>query len=87
MTRPLRARVEVTLKSGIRDPQGEAIESAMAALGFSGIAGVRVGKQITFRVEGPRDAAERQVTEACQRLLANPVIEDFRYLLEEDGVE
>jgi phosphoribosylformylglycinamidine synthase len=85
MTRPLHARVEVTLKPGIRDPQGQAIESALAGLGFAGLSGVRVGKVITFEVEGPRTEAERRVAEACERLLANPVIEDYRYHLHEDG--
>ena len=86
MTRPLQARVEVTLKPGIRDPQGQAIETAMTGLGFAGFSGVRVGKSITFRVEGPRGEAERKVAEICERLLANPVIEEFRYELAEDGV-
>jgi phosphoribosylformylglycinamidine synthase len=86
MTRPLQARVEVTLKRGIRDPQGQAIENAMTGLGFAGFSGVRVGKSITFRVEGPRAEAERKVAEICERLLANPVIEEFRYELEEGGV-
>ena len=86
MTRSLQARVEVTLKPGIRDPQGQAIENAMAGLGFAGFSGVRVGKSITFRVEGPRAEAERKVAEICDRLLANPVIEQFHYRIEEDGI-
>jgi phosphoribosylformylglycinamidine synthase len=86
MTRSLQARVEVTLKPGIRDPQGQAIENAMAGLGFAGFSGVRVGKSITFRVEGPRAEAERKVAEICDRLLANPVIEQFHYHIEEDGI-
>ena len=85
MTRSLQARVEVTLKPGIRDPQGQAIENAMAGLGFAGFSGVRVGKSITFRVDGSRAEAERKVAEICDRLLANPVIEEFHYRLEEDG--
>jgi phosphoribosylformylglycinamidine synthase len=85
MTGPLRARVEVTLKSGIRDPQGQAIQNAMSSLGFAGFSGVRVGKTITFQVDGPRAEAERRVAEICERLLANPVIEEYRYHLEEDG--
>jgi phosphoribosylformylglycinamidine synthase len=85
MTGPLRARVEVTLKPGIRDPQGQAIETAMAGLGFTGFAGVRVGKYVTFQVEGPPAEAERRVAEICERLLANPVIENYRFHLEEDA--
>ena len=85
MSRFLTARVEVTPKPGIRDPQGQAIEGAMAGLGFSGVSGVRVGKHITFRIEGPRAEAERKLAEMCEKLLANPVIEDYVYHLEEDG--
>jgi phosphoribosylformylglycinamidine synthase len=83
----VRARVEITLKPGIRDPQGQAIENAIAGLGFDGVAGVRVGKHITFEVRGPRERAEREVRALCERLLANPVIEDFEFQLldESDG--
>ncbi|HEY7530711.1 MAG TPA: phosphoribosylformylglycinamidine synthase subunit PurS, partial [Gemmatimonadota bacterium] len=72
----MRARVEITLKPGIRDPQGQAIEHAIAGLGFEGVSGVRVGKHITFEVAGPRERAEREVRALCERLLANPVIEE-----------
>ena len=82
----MRARVEITLKPGIRDPQGQAIEHAIAGLGFDGVAGVRVGKHITFDVRGPRDRAEREVRALCERLLANPVIEDFEFQVT-DGPE
>jgi phosphoribosylformylglycinamidine synthase len=86
-TPSLHARVEVTLRPGIRDPQGQAIESAMAGLGFSGFSAVRVGKYITFLVDGPRAEAERKVAEICDKLLANPVIEQYRFRLEEDRGE
>jgi phosphoribosylformylglycinamidine synthase subunit PurS len=86
VTPPLRAHVEVTLKAGIRDPQGQAIESALASLGFPGVANVRVGKQITFELPGPRAEAERAVAAMCEKLLANPVIEDYAFrLVEADG--
>lgn len=85
MTAPLLARVEVTLKPGIRDPQGQAIEHALSSLGFEGLSDVRVGKHITFRIEAPRREAEARVAEICRKLLANLVIEDFTYRLEEDG--
>jgi phosphoribosylformylglycinamidine synthase PurS subunit len=81
VSRPLRARVEVTLKPGIRDPQGQAIEGALAGLGFAGLADVRVGKHITFEIEGTRAEAERKVREICEKLLANPVIEDYVFRL------
>lgn len=69
--------VEVSLRPGIADPQGATIERALPALGFEGVQGVRVGKAIRFTVEAPDEAAARAEVEAlCQRLLANPVIED-----------
>jgi phosphoribosylformylglycinamidine synthase PurS subunit len=70
--------VNVMLKEGIADPQGQTIENALPALGYSGVGDVRVGKRIELTVEadGPEDA-RRKVMEMCERLLANPVIEDF----------
>ena len=69
--------VEVRLRPGIADPAGATIQRALPALGFDGVADVRVGKAIRFTVEATdASAAGRQVDELCQRLLANPVIED-----------
>ena len=69
--------VEVRLRPGIADPQGATIQRALPALGFDGVQEVRVGKAIRFNVEAVDEAAARhQVDELCQRLLANPVIED-----------
>ena len=69
--------VEVKLRPGIADPAGATIERALPALGYAEVEGVRVGKAIRFSVEAADEAAaRRQVDELCQRLLANPVIED-----------
>ena len=69
--------VEVRLRPGIADPQGATIQRALPALGFGGVAEVRVGKAIRFTVEATDAAdAERQAEELCGRLLANAVIED-----------
>ena len=69
--------VEVRLRPGIADPQGATIQRALPALGFDGVQEVRVGKAIRFNVEAVDEAAaRRQVDDLCQRLLANPVIED-----------
>ena len=69
--------VEVRLRPGIADPQGATIQRALPALGFDGVAEVRVGKAIRFSVEAADEAAARlQADELCRRLLANPVIED-----------
>lgn len=72
------ATVDVMLKPGIADPQGQTIERAMPALGFEGVSGVRVGKRITLTVDAAdADAARVKVEEMCERLLANPVIESY----------
>jgi phosphoribosylformylglycinamidine synthase subunit PurS len=72
------AQVSVMLKPGIADPQGQTIERALPALGYSGVVGVRVGKRIDLSLEAEdRDQARKRVNEMCERLLANPVIESF----------
>ena len=80
----LQARVIITLKRGILDPQGDTVRSALQSLGFDGVADCRVGKVILLRLtESDRAKAKAQVEQMCRRLLANPVIEDFRFELEE----
>ena len=75
---PYAARVNVTLKPGIADPQGQTIERALPALGYDGVRGVRVGKMIELEVDAPDESeAKRRVEEMCERLLANPVIEAY----------
>jgi phosphoribosylformylglycinamidine synthase len=70
-------RVEVRLRPGIADPQGATIEKALPALGFNGVEGMRVGKVMRFTIEATDETVARAEAEAmCQRLLANPVIED-----------
>jgi len=80
------ARVYVTPKRGILDPQGKAVQHSLHALGFGEVHDVRVGKYIELRLkDAGRDAAGARVREMCERLLANGVIEDFRVELAEDG--
>lgn len=75
----MQARIHVTLKDGVLDPQAEAIRQALGAMGFEGIKGVRQGKLIELDLSGTDpEAARRQVTEMCEKLLANTVIEDYR---------
>ena len=75
----MRAKVHVTLKPGVLDPQGKAIANALATLGFEGVGDVRQGKYIELDLaEADPDRAEAAVREMCDRLLANPVIEDYR---------
>lgn len=74
----IKARVTVTLKTGVLDPQGKAIEGACRNLGFDGVASVRQGKVFDVEIEGEdKDAAKAQISEMCDKLLANTVIEDY----------
>ncbi len=71
----MKARVQVMLKNGVLDPQGEAIRHALGALGFDGVEGVRQGKVIELDLaEG---ATNQDVTDMCEKLLANTVIESY----------
>ncbi|MBI4414157.1 MAG: phosphoribosylformylglycinamidine synthase subunit PurS [candidate division NC10 bacterium] len=80
----LQAKVVITLKRGILDPQGDTVRSALQSLGFDGVADCRVGKFILLRqTERDRAKAAARVEEMCRRLLAHPVNEDFRFDLEE----
>jgi phosphoribosylformylglycinamidine synthase len=80
------ARVYVTPKRGILDPQGKAVQHSLHSLGFPEVGDVRVGRYIELRLrEVTKEAAAGRVREMCERLLANGVIEDFRVELGEDG--
>ena len=75
----MKARVTVTLKTGVLDPQGKAIEGALASLGIAGVAAVRQGKVFEIDIEAAdRNAAEETLHLACERLLANTVVENYR---------
>ena len=80
------ARVYVTPKRGILDPQGKAVQQALHALGFGEVQDVKVGKYIELRLrDATGDAAGGRVREMCERLLANGVIEDFRVEVGEEA--
>lgn len=79
----MRARVYVTLKREVLDPQGEAVRKGLVALGFGDVREVRVGKLIELDLDGDAAHVRGELEEASRKLLANPVIEDFR--LEIDG--
>ena len=83
----MRVRVYVTPKQGILDPQGATVERALPALGFNGVSGVRIGKFIELDLEAPPgtgpDEAQAQVDEMCRKLLANPIIEDFTFTIDD----
>ena len=77
----MKARVFVTLKEGVLDPQGLAIQGGLAALGFAGVRSVRQGKVFDIEIENTPDAKAR-LKSMCEKLLANTVIEDFRVEVE-----
>jgi phosphoribosylformylglycinamidine synthase subunit PurS len=74
----MKARVIVTLKNGVLDPQGKAIEHALASLGVEGVSSLRQGKVFEIELSAQdEDAARASLTTACERLLANTVIENY----------
>lgn len=75
--------VETRLREGVADPQGSTIERSLPALGFEGVAGVRVGKAFRFTIDAADAAAARaEVDDMCRRFLTNPVIEDATVTVE-----
>ena len=79
----MKARIKITLKNGVLDPQGKAIAHALGALGFDGVGDVRQGKYIEVELdETDRAAAEDKIERMCEQLLANTVIENYAYELE-----
>ena len=80
----MRARIHITLKDGVLDPQGKAVGQALTALGFAGVGEVRQGKVIDIDLaETDAARARKNLEEMCERLLANTVIEDYEITLTE----
>ncbi|WP_339855857.1 phosphoribosylformylglycinamidine synthase subunit PurS [uncultured Nisaea sp.] len=80
----MKATVHVTLKNGVLDPQGKAIEHALGALGFNGVNQVRQGKFLELDLsETDKDKARAQVTDMCEKLLSNTVIENYTVEIED----
>lgn len=80
----MKARVHVTLKNGVLDPQGEAIRQALGGLGFAGVGAVRQGKVFDIVLEGSDPAEARQAVQTmCDKLLANTVIENYEIVIDE----
>jgi phosphoribosylformylglycinamidine synthase subunit PurS len=79
----MRVKIFVSLKKGVLDPQGKAVERSLHSLGYQEVQDVRVGKFVELNLQaGSREAAEDRIREMCDRLLANPVIENFHYEIE-----
>jgi len=79
----MKAKIIITPKKAVLDPQGKTVQSALAHIGFAGIGEVRVGKYLEIELAAVDAAAARhQIDEACHKILSNPVIEDYRFEIE-----
>lgn len=79
----MKAKIYITLKPGVLDPQGKAVQHALGSLGFSGVQDARIGKYVELKLNSPdRQKASDEVKQMCEKLLANTVIESYRYELE-----
>lgn len=82
----MKATIRITLKNGVLDPQGKAIEKALGSLGFDGIDNVRQGKLIELDLEqSDPEQARAEITDMCEKLLANTVIENYSFELDDQG--
>ena len=80
----MKAKIYVTLKGGILDPQGKAVQQSLEALGYHGLQGVRLGKFLEIEMsDRSMESAQRDLKEMCEKLLANPVIEEYRFEITE----
>lgn len=79
----MKARIIITPKKAVLDPQGKTVQNALAHMGYAGVGAVHVGKYLEIELaNGDRETARRQMDEACHKILSNPVIEDYRLEIE-----
>jgi len=79
----MRVKIFISFKDGVLDPQGKAVERSLHTLGYEEVRDVRMGKYLEIELEASsREAAETRVREMCDKLLANPVIEDYKFEIE-----
>jgi len=78
----MKAKIIITPKKAVLDPQGKTVQSALEHMGYPGIGAVHVGKYLEIEVTGERETVRKQIDEACHKFLSNPVIEDYRLELE-----
>ena len=77
------AKIHITFKDGVLDPQGKAVHRARKDLGYNEVSGIQIGKYLEVRLNGvSREEAETRVKEMCEKLFANTVIESYQYTLE-----
>ncbi|HWX20813.1 MAG TPA: phosphoribosylformylglycinamidine synthase subunit PurS [Candidatus Binatia bacterium] len=79
----MKAKIIITPKKAVLDPQGKTVQSALTHMGYSGVGAVHVGKYLEIELAGAdKEGARRQIDEACHKILSNPVIEDYRFDIE-----
>ena len=78
----MKAKIIITPKKAVLDPQGKTVQNALAHMGYQGIGAVHVGKYLEIELTGGREEARKQLDEACHKFLSNPVIEDYRLEIE-----
>jgi len=77
------AKIHITFKNGVLDPQGKAVHHALKDLGYNEVSEIQMGKYLELKMDGvSREEAENRVTEMCEKLFANTVIESYRFILE-----
>ena len=78
----MKAKIIITPKKAVLDPQGKTVQSALEHMGYAGITAVHVGKYLEIEVTGEEERVRQQIDDACHKFLSNPVIEDYRFELE-----
>lgn len=79
----MKAKIIITPKKAVLDPQGKTVQNALAHMGYTGVAAVHVGKFIEIDLTGTdKEAARKQLDEACHKFLSNPIIEDYQLVIE-----
>ena len=79
----LKAKIIITPKKAVVDPQGKTVQSALAHMGYAGVGAVHVGKYLEIELAGAdKETARKQIDDACHKILSNPVIEEYRFEIE-----
>lgn len=78
----MKAKIIITPKKAVLDPQGKTVQNALEHMGYTGIGAVHVGKYLEVELTGDKETLRRQIDDACHKFLSNPVIEDYRFELE-----
>ncbi|MBI2948962.1 MAG: phosphoribosylformylglycinamidine synthase subunit PurS [Verrucomicrobia bacterium] len=78
----MKAKIIITPKKAVLDPQGKAVQNALEHMGYKGVRAVHVGKYLEVEISGEKESVRQQIDEACHKLLSNPVIEDYHFELE-----